>query len=268
MKYPSKQIGKLLAARDPLTPVAILRRIYAENFSDLDHSLTTNLSLPLDIVEDMITRTSSVPCYALLLSPLATFKQARDIAKKTVMSASEELEACETVIEMFDLLTNIEDPSGWKSEFLSSLLCSPLVSTDDFKKRVELHEEMLARTIIFADARYDVNSIDLDLLKKTRNFMDFDGIFRNINIAPSVLAELVAFLKSSKLDFSSAVYDNPQCPVPVSINYFLETIDDHYWSPSCLLNFEPRLDKYMGVLLGEGPWKDLPLLWKMKMVAE
>lgn len=265
MEYPTRQVDKLRAARDPLTPVDFLCRLYAEDSIELNRSLAMNLSLPRDIVEGMMGHRTSA---WLLLNPLLTFTQAQKIIRRAFWSTSKELKTCKTIIEMFDFLICAEDEmlsNSTRSESLSLLLRSPFVSTKEFRARAELYEDCLSHMIIFADARYDVNSMDITLVE---DLEDFEGICQNINASTSLLAEVITFLQNSKENFSSAVYDNPQCPVRFSAPFFLATIDRHHWSPSRLQNFEPRLDQYINTVLGEGPWEDLPLLWKLKAIVE
>jgi hypothetical protein len=264
MEYPTNQTDKLRAARDPLTPAGFLHRFYAEDSVELNRSLAMNFSLPSDIIEDMIVHGTSA---WLFLNPLLTFAQVQKIVRKKFWNTSRELKKCKTVIEMFDLLICTEDWdfSSIRSEPLSLLLRSPLVGTEEFRERAELYEKRLFHMIIFADARYDVNSMDITLVE---DLEDFEGICQNINASTSLLTEVITFLKNSKVDFSSAVYDNPQYPVPLAAAYLLATIDFHKWSPSSLQNFEPRLDQYINTVFGEGPWKDLPLMWKLKAIVE
>lgn len=167
--YPTQYIDKFLAAADPLTSPAVLRFIYAENSSELNQSLAKNPSLPQEIIEAMISGYGYSHMW-LLPNPLLTFKQAREITMSMVDGCQKQLEACETITDMFDFLVNAGGFEGRTDGFASLLLCSPLVSENDFLRRVEMYEEELIHSIIFADSRYDVNSMDITLVEGIDDF--------------------------------------------------------------------------------------------------
>ena len=259
--YPEKIAYRSAAALDPLTPVSILRNLYAEGTYQLTSCLARNSALPLDIIADMLANKAEGSDW-LLLNPSTTFDQALYITKLTYPE-NEVIESCKTVIELFDSLISMEDERPSLAWFLALVLRSPLVSEKEFKERAEFYEEELNHWLLFADSRFDVNSMDITLVEGSS---DLEAISKNPNASSGLLAEIIALMPNLDRLFDAPFY-NPNCPVPLAAAHFAETMEEHKWSPSILKNFEPRLDAYMGAAFGYGPWESLPLSWKLKMVV-
>jgi len=259
-EYPENDADKIAAAFDPLTSVDVLRRLYAENVYDLNSALARNSSLPIDILAELLKKKDSDSSW-LLLHSSTTFEQIRYLVKMVAYEDRKAVQACETVVELFDLLIQIE---GYPSDFLSMLLCSPLVGREDFIIRAEFYEDFLVHWIIFADERFDVNSMDITLVE---GLIDLEAISKNVNASCGLLGEIINLM--SHLDYPfDAPYYNQNCPVNLAASHFAKTIDSQKWSPSRLVGFEPKFDAYLAEVHGDGPWAELPLAWKLKMVVE
>ena len=172
------------ASLDPLSSPDLLRELFydckkEDGFSFYDYHLSNlarNPSLPSDIftpllvgLEKMESKPSLKPMSLDIVSnfffnPLTTFEQVLGIVCNSAnlrdLAGLEALRSCKTVIEIFDRLVPLF--SFRHKFFLSKLLCSPLVSEEDFRSRITDEEVKLKLNNwnIYSSSRFVPNDVD------------------------------------------------------------------------------------------------------------
>ena len=284
------------ASRDPLSSPALLRRLYYDykkqdgsSFRDYHLSnLARNPSLPSDIfvpllvdLEDVEERFFSYPMSVEMLSsffsnPLTTFEQVLGIVCNSAnlrdLVGLEGLRSCKTVIEVFDRLVPL---FGFRHKvFLSRLLCSPLISREDFRSRIVDYEVKLKldNWIIYSSSRFVPNDADYrSALSSLTYGSDLDfyyglGTIANENTSTEFLVEALGYA-AGRESVETLIYENFSCPIELSAHFLLENIEDYGWRPSALLTLNLKANEYLTLTAGAGPWEDLPLSWKLRLIA-
>jgi hypothetical protein len=282
------------AAADPLTHPSLLRKIFAmgNNLVDLDEfpvylsDLSSNPALPQDIFDSLLDKvqvlgdrfldkTLAMEIFSYFFSnPLTTFEQelsAICISKifDEDLESPAELSSCKTVVEVFDKLILVVKPKRSNS-FLTKLLCSPLVSDEDFKFRVEDKDvrSKLDNWDLLDNPRFVPSAADYDAAfsfitngqgKLERGVL---GVLMNKNASPEFLVKVLKHKGAHK----AFVYENLVCPIELSASYHSERLREYKWRLSYVVGLEAKVDEYLVRTQGEGPWGDLPLSWKLEMV--
>ena len=252
------------APSDPLTPVALLRELYREKHSFVDQYLVQNPSLPLDIFEEIAEKNSGIQ---LLTSPHLKEEHFLRIVENTfdtekefgVVNASKIKNM--RAIEFFDLLVTFRLPTIVNTIFL----CHALVSDEDFYDRVNRHRKKLDDRVLFEHSRFDVNALVQPWLK---SWSEMDTICANVSASSETLRDIVNAVLNRGEEPPTRAYENFNCPIEVSASYYVNRLKNYKWSPSLLLVLEAKADEYLLRTVGEEPWGDLPLRWKLKMIAE
>jgi hypothetical protein len=286
------------AANDPLTPPAVLWQIFDDHNSHDVLGMTEcyslaelafNPALPVDLfsillvklkqAEDMLSVAPMPPmAYDFLsnffLSPLTTFEQVLSIvcdsANLRDIVGLEELRSSRTVVELFDGLRPLLDFRH--KYFMSMLLCSPLVSGEDFRARIDFKEQPLTLDLwnIVINSRFIPTPVDYERFLKALVDGSLSNSVRSIilneNASPAFLVEVLGHAEDGYV-LSNWVYQNLNCPIELSASFHLKNLESYRWRPSYVLGLKLKLDEYLTSMQGEGPWEDLPLSWKLKMVA-
>jgi disulfide bond formation protein DsbB len=293
---PKKSEEREYASRDPLSPPALLEKLY-DDFSEEgiwglypEHlsDLATNPSLPPRVFIALFdrlkeygvahTQASSNPnaLSYFFVNPLTTFKQVISISQHfnnlNHWVNPLELDKCKTVIELFDTL--VISGQAKHRVFFSNLLCSPMVSAEDLMIRVRdrSYKHMLLQMIACSDPRFIPTAIDYSFALASidsRNPYHSEharSIIVNPNTDQGVLAQAIYKIMEFKY-LKGTVYDNLNCPFELSASYHLDNLETYKWRPSYLLELEAKVEAHLTLISGEGPWEDLPLSWKLKMIA-
>ena len=283
------------ASADPLTCPSLLREIFTSAWEDVEtkkemypsylSGLAGNPSLPPDVFEALLEKshvygrnsrdkilTMDILSY-FLSNPLITFEQVLSIVHCVNMLgrtlSSVELNSCKTVVEIFDKLILVEPKRS--NFFLTKLLCGYLVSDEDFKSRVENNavRAKLDNWCLLDNSRFTPRAVDYASVfsfitngqgKLERGIL---GIIFNENATPEFLVKVLKH-KGSHKDF---VYENLVCPIELSASYHIAKLHEYKWRLSYVVKLEAKVDEYLVKTQGEGPWSDLPLSWKLDMVA-
>ena len=294
---PMSRVNRAYASLDPLSSPALLSRLYYDYAGEetsgayLYHlsNLARNPSLPSDVFSALFAKLmgyeSSEPKQApqlaalscFFVSPLVTFEQVLSIVRYANelnhFVSVEELETCKTVIEIFDKIMIFA--TGRHRIFFSNLLCSPMVSAEDFISRVRniAFQNKLIYSTVYADYRFVPNAFEYVFASKfvdsenARNFDRAVGIVTNPHADSVFLAELFANAEGH-IKIEELAYGNLNCPLELSAGYHTDNMESYKWRPSYLLELETRVNQRLTLTAGEGPWEDLPLSWKLKMIAE
>jgi len=286
------------AAADPLSSPALLSRLFHDyesqdktepyplHFSalarnpSLSPQIFAALLVKLQEYEDSfdvnLAYMDDVRSY-FFLNPLTTFEQVLSIviSSKTLRTVVEDVnfEGCRTVVEIFDKLVPLVEVRS--NYFLSRLLCSPLVSVEDFRIRLatESIQRRLDNWIVFSSSHFIPTSDDYSRALNDLSSMkssDFErglGVVHNENATPEFLREALEHAGGQDSVVGWA-YENLNCPIELSARFHSENIEDYRWRPSFLHPFEHKVDKRLALTVGSGPWEDLPLSWKLRMIAE
>ena len=250
------------ASTDPLTPVVLLRELYELNNIEVWCDLAAHPSLPLDILEELLVVKVFGLDSTLILNPQLTLIQVKTIVSSALSIDLDALDRYGSIIEIFDALM-VTGAYKKSHVFTSALLCNPLISAEDFNVRVKLHAHVLKDGRFFADERLDMSS--WSYFSNPSPWV-LSGLLHN----PSISTELLLCLRGlAKLSRESKIgLSNLNCPLDLSAWYHLERLAEYKWSPSYLLKLEAQANEYLALISAEGPWEDLPLSWKLRMIAE
>lgn len=284
------------ASSDPLSSPALLRRLYYDysnhsgnTFHDSHLSdLARNPALPPDVfsalllkLKEVEDKSSSIPSQSIdmlsnfLLNSLTTFEQVLYVVSNSVHVKNivdvDKVKSSKTVVEIFDRLVPLanDDHKG----FLTRLLCSSWVSNEDFQVRImdgdvrpKLHEWGLCSSARFtpSDADYEgalaaLASFDM------ATFDDELSIMENPNSTPEFLVQAHGYA-AGRESVEMWVYENLNYPIELSASFHIERLSEYKWRPSYLVELEAKVEARLTLISGEGPWEDLPLLWKLEMV--
>jgi hypothetical protein len=295
---PINSNDRTFAARDPLSSPDLLSRLYFDDFDEVRRpnsylynlsDLARNPSLSPDVFSALFVKLmeyeSLIPSqdsklYALsclFLNPLVTFEQVLSIVIRAneiqQNVSSEKIKTCKTVIEIFDNLIIFAKESD--RGFFSNLLRSPMVTSKEFTLRVRNIElkEKLAYALLCSDPRFVPNASDyffaLSFINNTdsSSFGHASAITANPHANPVFLAKIVGaaggYSKAREL-----AYANLNCPFELSAVFHVDNMENYKWRPSYLLGLEAKVNEHLTLISGEGPWEDLPLSWKLKIIAE
>ena len=268
-EYPAGLDDQNRAALDPLTPAGVLRLLFVN--SDGLGSLASNPSLPHGIFVSLWETLEKIDpdlldCF--LPNPLTTFNHVLNIASEACGVEYEDMKHFTRVVEIFDKIISLSylDESRKTAIFLIRLLSSPLIDTDEFRERAELLKNYLSLPEIVRDSRFDTNSLDFSKIQLTVGLAV--SIIKNPNSQVEVLHKMERFLRSVNGLTPVKAYENLNYPIELSAHYHFEKLDTYKWSPTYLLNLEAKVDRYLAKTTDDGPWADLPLAWKLKMLAE
>jgi len=287
------------AAGDPLTSTTMLWRIFREHdrgddSTALDYirlsSLVSNPVLPPDMFAALLVklkRGEEKNCSAqktpmsydflssFFLNPLTTFDHVLDIVVNSAnlkeIVGLGELRTVKTTVELFDDLRSLIDfnsrgfPSGYRT-FLTNLLCSPLISDEDFRARIWFEEDMpkLSAWAIVVNSRFIPSAADYERALKELSVGSFKtglGIVINENASPEFLVDAL------KCAGDSWVHQNLNCPIELSASYHFKNLESYEWRPSYALKLEQKTDEYLSSISNDVSWADLPLSWKLKTIA-
>lgn len=295
---PRRGTEREYASRDPLSSPALLEKLY-DDFSEKgiwdiypEHylsDLATNPSLPpcvfIALFEKLKeygvahAKASSNPDVLsyFFVNPLTTFKQVINISQYfnnlNHWVDPLALDKCETVIELFDTL--VISGQAKYSVFFSNLLCSPLVSAEDFmiRARNANFKHALLQLTVRSDPRFVLTSLDyrfaLDFIDSRNPYKSEHarGVILNPNTDQKILTQVIHKVMKSEY-LKKMVYDNLNCPFELSAAFHLDNLESYKWRPSYVLELEARVNKHLTFISGEGPWEELPLSWKLRMLAE
>jgi len=295
---PESLRGLTLAAEDPLSPPDLLRGIFYD-YGAVDAmyhpplyltTLASNPSLPSDIFDELFVMLKKKEefCYAesapmssdlladFFLNPLTTFEQVLDIVvSSTTMrdfAGLKELESSKSVVEIFDRL--LPSVRVEYNAFLSKLLCSPLINEEDFRARFRIEEEdsKLALWAVSVHSQFTPSASDygsaLDFMRSQVSSSISRGmnIIANKNASPEFLAEALKYAtRDNNIEY--CVYHNLNCPIELSARWHFDHIEDYRWSPSYMIELESTANEYINRAMGKVPLEDLPLTWKLRMIA-
>jgi len=262
------------AARDPLTPEVLLREIYASGYATWE--LSGNPSLPLDLFDKFFNKSlqdgrrdaNDNVLAAFLFNSLTTFEQVVTIVHEYYFLRVEykTLSAYKTVVEIFDYLIGRKElfSNYFDKVFMSQLLCSPLISTKDFSDRVIAHGDILERVIVCSDPRFNTRLLDFSVI-------EFEGglasaIAWNETSSFELLVRAKACLEEEDENLAK-IYENFNYPIELSAEYYVNNLDNYTWSPTILSKLEEAAHIRLDFVNGDGPWSELPLLWKLKAIA-
>jgi hypothetical protein len=285
------------ASRDPLSSPTLLRRLfydYANHDGLVFHdyhlsNLACNPSLPSDMLIPLLVSLKEVEnkfpekhmslemLSSFFSSPLVTFEQLLDLICNATnlknVAGVKELRSCNTAIEIFDGLVPLLETR--RKLFLSKLLYSPLISDEDFQLRI-LDEEVKAKLdnwTIYSSSRFIPSDADyssaLDSLVQG-SYAEFDhalSILANVHSSAEFLAEAIRYAGGQE-SVELWIYENLNCPIELSAHFILKNMDEYQWRPSYLQAFNLKADEYLKKIQSDGPWEDLPLSWKLKIIAE
>ena len=287
------------AAGDPLTSPSMLWRIFREydrgdDSIALDYirlsSLVSNPALSSDMFAALLIKLKrgedkhcSEPRLSMsydflsdfFINPLTTFEQILDIVINSVnlkgIAGLEDLRAVKTVVELFDGLRPLLKYQH--REFLSKLLCSPLISDEDFHARIWLEEDGLPKLglwTIFSNQRFIPSAVDYERALKELSSFEFKAglsIVINENASPEFLVEALKHA-GDRNTIEGWVHQNLNCPIELSASFHLEYLKTYDWRLSYLIKLEAKVDEYLNATSGDNGWSDLPLLWKFRIIAE
>ena len=265
--YPQTTTNMARAAADPLTSPEILWYLYSANQLKVTEILSKRPSLPPDLLAALMTR----PLFSRgghWLTRDISFEEVCDIVADLQLLNESEIGECSTAIELFDFLVNNYELDNIPPNQLTNLLCNPVASISDFRSRAALYSGYLMPNMLLRDSRFDVSSIipdfgPLDMVWTT----PFGVIGSNPSITPAQLTNIVRVARENNI-LPSKAYENLNCPIELSATYHTWFLEDYEWSPTILMTLDAKTNERLTVLQGEGPWEDLPLMWKLKMVAE
>jgi hypothetical protein len=293
---PMSRANRAYASLDPLSSAALLSRLYYDYAGEetsgayLYHlsNLARNPSLPPEVCSALFTNLmgyessgpKQTPHLAALscffVNPSTTFEQVLSIVRYANelnhFVSVEELETCKSVIDIFDKMMIFA--TGRHRIFFSNLLCSPMVSDEDFISRVRNtdFQNKLIYSTVYADPRFVPDAFEYVFASKfvdsenARNFDRAVGIVTNPHADSVFLAELFANAEGH-IKIEELAYDNLNCPLELSASYHIENIESYKWRPSYLLELEAKVEARLTLISGEGPWEDLPLSWKLKIIT-
>jgi len=287
----------IYASQDPLSSPELLAQIYNNfceqedtqgKYPDYVYDLAGNPSLPPLIFSALFDQMNSrgsdadrgvyslpneLSCF--FANPLTTFDQVLSIARcfneKNHFVSPLVLNQCDTVIEIFDKL--VVHSVVNHSFFFAKLLSSSMVSGEDFRSRVRnTASNLLDGLIVCSDARFIPDEANYSFAK---NFIDcgrFDdeeraeGIVVNPNAEVPFLVDFIEFA-AGRSHIEEIVYENLRCPIELSAHFHLDNLDKYIWRPTYLLALQSKVDGYLMGLDAGGPWEELPLSWKLKMIV-
>ena len=286
---PSTLTDLMHAARDPLSPIDLLTKLYHDYKLESaalvlrGHPLAYlayNSSLPLDVFNNLFAHferieygSSLEPTEADLLSnffpnPLTTFEQVLGIVCNSHILANivgiEGISSSKTVVEIFDRLRLLTNASH--VVFISKLLSSPLVSDEDFRLRTTVEDAKLKlHYTIFSSPRFIPRDTDyraaLDVMDDSGGYVDFNyglSIAANPNSSSDFLTKAIE-RAGGKETVESWIYSNLNCPIELSAHFMLKNLAEYRWRPSELLILNLKANDYLAGTQGDGPWEDLPL---------
>ena len=269
-EYPADIMGEYRAAIDPLTPAPLLYEIFARDMTDLPY----NNGLPLDLFKKVwkalrdndIADMREFSVSSLFPNRITTSEYIFTMIADQKLLDDEELNSCTKVIEIFDKLVERQARGGEEynlsSIAITNLLCSPLISVEDFRNRAERHQDIL-HAHVYSDSRFELKSESIE----NRELGYVLGAIFNKNIDSDFLVKAAIFLEELGVETSDA-YENLNYPIDLSAGYHIENLETYKWSPTYLIDLNARVDKYLTLLSEDNEvWADLPLLWKLKMIA-
>lgn len=244
------------AAADPLTSQVVLRNLFynpsvelqPNAYSSYLSSLARNPSCPSDIFAGLLAKTETygdtftdqsiardvLSCF--FASPLVTFEQILNIVCSTSRFSNtiklSELQSCESVIEIFDKMILSEPLEN--SFFLTRMLCTPLISDEDFKSRVEngdirikLDNQDLLKNSRFVphDSDYDsaLTFLRFRTARRPQFELDLLALVCNENAKPDFLVEVAGYAGSHE----ELAYENLNYPIELSAAYHIRIFDDY-----------------------------------------
>jgi len=281
------------ASADPMSSPALLSRLFRDYENQDKHApypshfsaLARNPSLPPQIFTALVTKLEEYEdTYVDVLSyfffnPSITFEQVLSIVMTAqslkYITRDVNFEQCSTVVEIFDELLPL---AGLQSIYaLSRLLCSPLVTVEDFRLRIEKEivkpKPKLDNWIVFSSSHFIPTSNDYsralnDLSSmKSSEFERGLAIVRNKNATPEFLRDALE-RTGKQANVVEWIYENLNCPIELSARFYSENIEDYRWKPSFYVPLERKVDEYLFTIGGQGPWEALPFIWKLQMIAE
>lgn len=286
---------QLCATRDPMTPPSVLRVLYADLLhkendglieSELEYLQRTkyydvlrNPSLPFDLVEHAVHEleySNVLQASLLFINPSITVDQVRDLINRVCEVSYEFLSGCLTVVEIFDCLIEhktfkpIEPFDASKYHipfsFLSDLLCNPSISTEDFRLRAERYKHRLMWGSLLADSRMDVDNMVFygESIADEVEFLRYS--IQNKAASPSSLVRMKARIDEF-IPWGMYGLDNLNYPIELSAWYHIGEFDSYVWLPSYCKELESKVNERLTSISGETNWDDIPLLWKLRIVA-
>lgn len=258
---PTTNHEKYYAANDPLTAEYVLRDLYSKNYYT---TLARNPSLPIDLLNKLIYESKGIYGFSasnLFYNSSVTLEQVLFLIKNEIGFTPDWMHKDLTVVEAFDAMVLNSQFCG--GTFMPDLLCSPLVSLEDFRKRAESFQGFVEKQRVYSDSRFDVDNL---------KFNQYDS-----NLLLAVLANKNASLKTllkltnqfdKSLNFDDVVFENLNYPIQFSAEYHRERLTSYKWRPTYLIGLDSKVNEYLVDIMGTGPWEDLPLSWKLEMIKE
>jgi len=260
LEYPENFHDKARAATDPLTHEYILRKIYADNNRLLDQALADNPNLPLDLLEKMVKKKDKVMLRSKLVRhPKISFDQTKFLVNKVLRVPYRFMKMHTTGLEIFDYLM-LNGKFIRDAYFASSILRHPEVSKKDYVDRVNLHYPTRFPSL-FSDNRYDPSTIVAPYYPATKQAIEM-----NPNSSAELLVAVTGPIVERYFMQENAV-ENLNYPIELSAAYHIEMLDYYKWRPSYVIALENVVNVWLKRVVGDGPWEDLPLAWKLKMIA-
>lgn len=261
-EFPEGDEALYRAAMDPLTPVSLLRELYELNDRSIISDLISNPSLPLDILNELINSEPVTFDTVLVRNPNLTLNQIKNVTREALYVDADVLDDFDSVVKIFDWLVT----SGYYKKsyiFTSALLCNPHISAADFNVRVERHALILDDGQVYEDARFDMSNTRLFCKPRLE-------ILRALLHNPSISPELFLYFlgEANECNGSTVGLSNLKCPIELSASYHIDNLDDYKWSPSYLIKLQAKVNERLNLLSSETNWDEIPLLWKLRMVAE
>lgn len=267
LSYPETRAKRVAAAKDPLTPEPLLRKIYelhGDGFFEME-ALASNPSLPLDMLHRMLGSTRAP---VALRSPNISIDDIKYLIHLSFKNEISELVGFSSTLEIFDWFVQLPPREPFSAEHVESIWFAPALlraseaTVEEYMGRVAKFSDKSDVYEAMEDKRFDLSSVTLPV-----GPVEALSIIVNPNANPELLVSLINTpLAVSVLDIKPL--DNLNYPIQLSAQYHLSKMESYRWSPSYLLNLEAKVDEYLAAISGADYWAELPLAWKLKSVAE
>ena len=265
--FPSTEKDKLHAAADPLTSESILRELARLDTYRLNFVLITNPALPLDLLASFVEKNNVDLAIKAISHPSITFHQVqratqRQVAKFYPSLNAESLDGCRTIGEIIDYVSTTKESLESLPAFFRVLVCSPFLNAEEFMHEV-LRLNLSLHGIILSDARFDLNYINY----KSCSDSVMLSIVQNPSLSEDLIMHLLTLIDARGYAAEELSY-HPNFPIELSAEYHVTKLNTYHWRPSITTMLEAKANARLALLDRDGKWNELPIAWKLKMVAE
>ena len=261
LEHPVYDWEMLAAAGDPLTPEPVLLRIYERNTSELLKKLAMNPALPRDILDAMVKSNQAVLGSSLVRNPQLSLDDIKILVQVSIKIEPLFLTGFSSVLEIFDWLM-VEDHYLISCRFAAALLRSSGATKLEYTKRLGLYYNVLDSPNLLEDSRFNPSTL---MPPYERNSVN--AIMANPSISRELLLMIAdPYITGRSLD--SRAVKNLVYPIEFSAHYHIENIESYKWTPTYRIALEAKVNERLTFLSKKTSWEDIPLLWKLKILAE